>query len=356
VTIFRPAPQTQRDGSEFANANCRMVGIAVGIEYHTSGAIVSTGAEMRTRQDDQVGGTDSGDSAQAWRTYGQDLRIMDGHTFDDALADLRDGRNIQLDVWHATTGGPCLSGSGAYGHDLNVNPEQNGTKWLVCDPWCSPAKWTWWEESLLRAGAEKLGSQAYTAAVSGPGRPRTERELVRLMVQALRALFTRYTPDRPARFDPPDIGGSGGRIFYTTTKSQLAPVPKVDDMAINAAADLVTGFRADVPAGLLFYSDANLSDQLGKMSRDASVVYVGQPIGESVEGGARAIMVNTGNAYNDGSVRPTIVYVHADAIDPVKVPPGPDDGDVDAAVAARDEEWRAWLLDGAPDQEADPTP
>jgi hypothetical protein len=343
--MYRPVPITQRDGSPLANSNCRMAGIATGIDFHTLGAITSTGAEMRTRQDDQVGGTDSGDSAQAWRTYGQDLDIRDGGTFDDALADLRAGRSLQLDVWHATCGGPCLSGSGAYGHDMAIAPEQNGSDWLVADPWCSPAKWQWWPESKLRAGAEDLGAMTYTAATGGRYWPRSESELLDRMRHALRALMTLYRPDAPASMRPPSVGG-GGRIFYTATRSQAPASLEGGDMPINSAAGLVTNLRADVPAGLDFYGDPNLAKRLGSMSKAGSVVYVGNPIGESISGGSRAIQVNTGSAYSDDSVRPTIVYVAADSIDPYTVPPA--STDVDEAIAMRDAEWREWMLDGSP--------
>ena len=128
---YRAAPITQRDGSPLANSNCRMAAVATGIDYHTAGAITSTGAEMRTRQSDQVGGTDSGDAAEAWATYGQDLAIRDGRTWADLVVDLDAGRAVQLDVWHATAGGPCLSGSGAYGHSMAVAPERSGSRLLV---------------------------------------------------------------------------------------------------------------------------------------------------------------------------------------------------------------------------------
>jgi hypothetical protein len=270
----------------------------------------------------------------------------DGSTFDDALADLGAGRCLQLDVWHATAQGPCLSGSGAYGHSMAVAPERSGTRWLVADPWCSPARWTWWEESLLRAGAEKLGSQAYSAAAAGPRGVRNERELVERMRPALRVLMTLYRPDAPAVVDPPETEGSGGRIFYTTTTAQGSQ--EADDVSVNAAAGLVTNLRADVPAGLDFFGDANLTKRLGSMSKAASVYVVGDPISETVEGGSRAILVNTGTAYPDGSARPTIVYVAAGAIDPVSVPPPAAGGDVDEAITERDKQWRDWLLEGSP--------
>lgn len=346
--MYRAAPLTQRDGSELANANCRVTGAAVGIDFHTLGAILSSGAEMRSRQSDQVGGTDSHDCAEAWATYGQELLIRDGRTFDDALADLEAGRSLQLDVWHATTGGPCLSGSGAYGHDLAIAPERNGDRWLVNDPWCSPPAWEWWPESALRAGAEKLGSQSYSAATGGRFWPRSERELLARMRAARNALYARFRPDDPAETEPPDTGGSGGRIFYTATRAQGAASPSAEgDMAINAAEGLTTAFRADVPAELPWFEDQNLTRRKGAISKAGSVWYVGQPIGEAVEGGARAILVNTANLYGDGSTRPSIVYVAADAIDPYRAPSSPP-SEVDEAIAERDELWREWLLDGAP--------
>ena len=338
---YRPAPITQRDGSPLANSNCRMAAVATGIDYHTLGAITSTGAEMRSRQSDQVGGTDSGDSAEAWRTYGQDLAIRDGRTFDDAIVDLEAGRALQLDVWHATAGGPCVSGSGAYGHSMAVAPERSGSRWLVSDPWCSPATWEWWEELQLRAGAEALGAMTYSAATGGRYWPRSEAELLDRMRHARAALFAMYTPASPAE----DVGlpetGGGGRIFFTATRAQGATL-EVVDMALNAGDGLVSNIRANVAAGLPFYSDANLAHKLGQMSKSGSVVFVGNPIGETVAGGSRAILVNTGNAYSDGSTRPTIVYVAAEAVTTYSSPTYA--GDVDAAVAARDEAWRSSIL------------
>ena len=120
-------------------------------------------------------------------------------------------------------------------------------------------------------------------------------------------------------------------------------------MPINASDGLVTNIRANVDAGLVFYSDPNLTKRLGDVKRSGSVVYVGNPIGETVAGGSRAILVNTGNAYSDGTTRPTIVYVAADAVDTYSAPPV--SGDVDEAIAQRDREWTDWLLDGSPSTE-----
>jgi hypothetical protein len=349
---YRAAPVSQRDGSALANSNCRCASIATGLDYQTLGGRTSTGSKMRSYMDDQSGGTDSGDAAQAWsRGYGQDLRVRDGYSFDDALADLRDGRLVHLDVWHSAAGGPCLSGSGGYGHSMAVAPERNGSDWLVADPWCSPGKWVWWPESKLRAGAEKWGSQVYTQAVAGVPGPIDEDELRRLMVLAALALMRRWRPGREAPEDPPDTGGSGGRIMYTTTKAQAAGGG--DDMAITAASGMTTNYVCRLGQGRDFFADANLTERLGELSKDATAVYIGAAIGETVEGGSRAVLLNTGTPYQDKVARPTIVYVVADACwggGPEPVPPAPPT-DVEAALAERDQDWRDWLLDGSPGQD-----
>lgn len=322
---YRATPVTQRDGSPFANANCRMAAIATGIDFHTTGGTLSTGAEMRSRQSDQSGGTDSGDAAEAWETYGQDLRICDGLTWADAEADLEAGRLVHLDVWHATTGGPCLSGSGAYGHTLAVAPERSGTRWLVADPWCNPPKWIWWESALLRAGAEHLADLAMSGTM-GPGDFRRDLVVARGRL-AVKRLMTVYSPEAPAPVTALDTGGAaGGMIYYTTTRSP--PTSEVTGLAINAAPHLATGIRAQVRKDVPFYSDPNLVNRLGAMAADSDVPFVGSPIGETVPGGSYAIQVMTGTAYSDGSVRPTVVYVRVADASTYSVPPpsgGPTD-------------------------------
>ena len=125
MTTYRAVPVSQRDGSSLANTNCRMASIATGLDYESAGIQVSNGAEMRSRQSDQSGGTDSGDAAEAWASYGQTLRIRDGATWADAEHDLEAGRLVHLDVWAASAAGPCLVGDGGYGHTIAVAPEQS---------------------------------------------------------------------------------------------------------------------------------------------------------------------------------------------------------------------------------------
>jgi hypothetical protein len=349
AVTYRATPVSQRDGTALANSNCRMASIAVGLDYESAGIQTSTGAEMRARQSDQSGGTDSGDAAEAWASYGQELRIRDGDTFDDARADLGEGRLVHLDVWAESAAGPCLSGSGAYGHTIAVAPEQSGSRWLTADPWCSPARWVWWDEALLRQGAETWGAMCYGEATAGGG-TLEERVLRALMRLAAKRIMTAFRPDAPALVRPPaDTAGAGGRIMFTTTRAPAAQAGKEGDLPINAAAGLVTTIRARIVKGTDWFEDPNLTRRGGSMSSDADVVYVGAPVGESVPGGSYAVQVNTGSIYSDGVVRPTIIYVATADADTYSVPPPGPSGPSEAEVqAARDAEWREWLLEDSP--------
>ena len=202
-----------------------MTAAAVGLDYETQGAKTSTGAAMRAAQSDQSGGTDSGDAREAWSAYGESLRIMDGHTFDEALADLADGRLVHLDVWAASCGEVCLSGSGAYGHTIAVAPEHHsdGLRWLVADPWCSPPSWSWTAEADLRRGAEGWGAEVYGRAAQEPdypvdsSGPRDPRVLL-IVARIVRRAMTEAYPGHEGARRHPDTGG-GGPILYTTTSA-----------------------------------------------------------------------------------------------------------------------------------------
>ena len=131
---------------------------------------------------------------------------MDGHTFDDALADLRPGGSSTSTCGTPPSAARASADPGAYGHTMAVAPEQDGDEWLVADPWCSPPVDVV-GGSLLRAGAEKLGTQAYSAATAGPRGVRNQRELIERMRPAMRVLMTLYRPDAPAVVDPPETEG-----------------------------------------------------------------------------------------------------------------------------------------------------
>jgi hypothetical protein len=323
-----------------------MASIATGLDFESAGIQTSSGAEMRARQSDQSGGTDSGDAAEAWASYGQDLRIRDGETWADALYDLEAGRLVHLDIWAASMApAGCPSGTAQYGHTIAVAPERSGTRWLVSDPWCSPPKWAWIDEALLRAGAEDWGAMCYGEATAGGG-TLSERVLRALMRLAAKRIMTAFRPDAPALVRPPaDTAGAGGRIMFTTTGTHAEPAQETD-MPINAAAGLVTTIRARVPAGTDWFKDANLAQRGGGFAAEADVVFVGSPVGETVPGGSYAVLFNTGTLYG-GEVRPTIAYVATGDIDTYSVPP-PSAVDVEEIEAQRDAAWENALRHGDP--------
>jgi hypothetical protein len=216
---------------------------ATGIDYHTGGAVTSSGAAMRARQSDQSGGTDAGDLEDAWRTYGQTLTIRDVLPWDRVTDDLAAGRLVMLDVWHASMGGVCLAGSGNYGHTVAVAPERSDGDLLVSDPWCRPARWSRWPERYLRAGAEEWGRRVLETA--GPA---IDRPALRAVI---RELFSRWTPQTPATGADAETGGGGSPVFYTVTQPGDADMSDLevvdpDDVILDVAAgtrllDPVTG-------------------------------------------------------------------------------------------------------------------
>ena len=227
VLPVRPGFVTQRDGSELASANCRMASICMGLELESGD--VSTGARMRSFTSDQSGGTDSGDAREAWMDgYGQSLTVRDGETFDRALEDLRSWRAVHIDVWHATVGGPCLSGSGSYGHTMIVLPDHNASGWLVGDPWCTDG-YHRVTESKLRAGAERWESEVYGRAAEEPDYPTGGADprdpavlaIVRRIVKRL--MSSAYPGSPPGELRHPDTGG--GSVLYTVTHARA---PEID--------------------------------------------------------------------------------------------------------------------------------
>jgi hypothetical protein len=134
--------------------------------------------------------------------------------------------------------------------------------------------------------------------------------------------------------------------MFTTTR---APEPELEesDMAIQSATALSSGIRAAILAGVDYYADPNRTRRLGEFSSDADVPFIGSPIGETA-GAAYAVQVNTASAYNDGVVRPTVVYVAASDADTYTVPPTNPPID-EELIAERDALWRGWLLEGSPE-------
>jgi hypothetical protein len=365
-----------------------MASIATGLDYDTEGKKTSTGAKMRSHQDDQEGGTDSRDARQAWsQGYGENLDIQDGNSWAQLLADLKDYRLVHIDVWHKTVGSQvCVSGSGAYGHTMAVLPDCKDNQWLVADPWCNPPKWQRVDEAKLRAGAEEWGNRVYGKATSGPGRdwkanPPTLDEL-REVARELMTIYHAGGAEDPSE-DPGDTGG-GQRIMYTATTGH-APGSGGGSVGIKFDMRQWTATN-DIPV----YLEASTAQKVTTISKGVTFVSVGYKAAvdeNGLDSNWVAVRVKTGGLIpgsddvaleailwaqksdmpGDGaSQNPTPAGWDASVWSLMGTPtgvypcpppvPGPGDctDEVAQAINARDDEWREWLLDGAPGQRDGP--
>lgn len=335
---YIPKPVTQRDGSELANSNCLMAAAAVGLDYETLGAKTSTGKKMRSYCGDQSGGTNSDEIEQAWHDgYNENPTTRDGQPFTKVVADLEAGRLVMLQVWHATTGKVCVSGTGAYGHGMAVAPKQRMNdgqrEWYVADPWCNPPKWAWVRESKLKAGAEEWVKHSASGAIGTYGDRWPDPNIVPLPMlrEAARKLMTRYHPGNPSPFlFAGGVSGpkAPGVLFVSTV------VHKETDVAINGSGKgISTTSRTRLTADAGFYRDPEFTEKYGTLSEGRECILLGPALGTN----AFAILVNTSKPYDDGNDRPTVVYVTKDKCS------DPYDVDEPAPNPDQDRLWREWL-------------
>lgn len=343
--MYRATPISQRDGSALANSNCRMASAATGIDFQSRGAKRSTGAKMRSYTDDQSGGTDASDAKQSWdRGYSESLRIMNGNPWSSAVADLQAGRLVHLDVWHQTVGGPCLSGSGAYGHTMAVAPEQSGSKWLVADPWCSPGKWVWTEAAKLQAGAEEWARRAGTQAGVATKGPWTKDELERVVRAALELMRAWYPGHEAPPGEPPPETGGAQPILYTTTKSQSEEVEPVGPLVKMSEAYDAT-VRVDGAGHSAIQMGGSKTGNLVELGNGQNLqTFYRGTLAEAYKVGSTTFPVGTA-VFGIGTDE-AIVFAN-DVV--VATPPTPiSPTDCDEALAGRDADWQEWLLAGSP--------
>jgi hypothetical protein len=334
----RPKAVTQRDGSSLQNANCRMASISTGLDFHTVGARTATAGKMRTYTSDQTGGTGSDDAKQAWQNgYKQSLVIKDGGSWASVTTALHEGRGVNLDVWHASLPGGCVSGEGKYGHNIFVLPDQNDDGWLVSDPWCKPAVWKRISTTQLKRAAEEWGAKVRSQ--TGMRDPST----ILLRAAAL-VLMRLWQPGREMPEDDPlidvhpddddDTGGYTPIMFTTTNRQPLAtsggatdvgPTFKTTSPAIGKAT-----VKSDV--SIIACSDGEFHDTDVGLVRN---VYEEVTITDGKYDNSKAYLVIIPGSEEMG-------LLLAAACDYVPNPPSGGDN------AARDEEWREWLLDGSP--------
>lgn len=303
---YRPGFVTQRDGSSLANSNCRMASIAMGLDLETLGEQTSTGKKMRSYTDDQSGGTDSGDARQAWdRGYDQSLIVKDGGTFDQALDYLREYRAVHLDVWHASVGGPCLSGSGSYGHTMIVLPDYSADGWLVGDPWCTSG-FKRVAESKLRAGAERWGSEVYGRATEEPDYPTggpspTDPRVLRIIARIVKRFMSEADPGNPTGvLRHPDTGG--GAILFTITHPLTVK-----------GADMGIAYRPQIYAdpGVALYLDSACTNKITTTQAGGELTTLGGIAAKDADGAdysALAVLVSTSHLRDDGATMRAVLW------------------------------------------------
>lgn len=336
--MYRAKAITQRDGTKLANQNCRMASIACGLDFDTLGAKKSTGGKMRTFTADQSGGTDSGDAREAWsKGYKETLTVRDGNGWGQVLVDLKAGRLVHLDVWHALLKGSpaCVSGEGRYGHTIAVAPEQAADgKWLVSDPWCLPAKWVWVSEKVLRLAAEDWGSRVFNESTRGRHVPMPElgSDALGLILAAMgRRLMAQFYPENeatPSAIPPVDTGGPPPVLYTTTMAHPDGGSGGGDDVVMQVIQSRPS--LMDAAAGVDFY-DSPGGARIGEMSKAGTVEIVGVPMDASSDHlnlGWRAGIVSTQAI--DGVTYPKVVYFATNTLTnqrPIPTPTPPPSGD-----------------------------
>jgi hypothetical protein len=130
---------------------------ATHLDFHTRGSKTSTGAKMRSHQDDQQGGTDANDARTAWeRGYSEVMHIRSAD-WERLLEDRSRGWFIELDVWYARLPDRCQIAAN-FGHTIGIAPEtRSDGYWLVSDPLCNAYKWL--DPADIRAAAEDWGKR-----------------------------------------------------------------------------------------------------------------------------------------------------------------------------------------------------
>jgi hypothetical protein len=269
-----------------------------------------------------------------------------------------------------------------------VLPDQHSDgRWKVADPWCSPAKWSWWSESKLRAGAEEWGRRVYGAAAleadypadsSGPRDPRVLAIVARV---ARRMMSLSYPGHETTMPNPPPADTGGGQAILFTRTAALGVAGSGGGgttVGINWNPSRWT-LTKDVPV----YLDTSGSQKVTTAKAGTVVTAFGVKAAiddNGLDSSWRAILVSTGGLIpGDSAMQRAILWCKAadmpddststnqawdDSIWNLAgtpegrfpcpaAPPCPECPDQAEVIAARDEEWEEWVLNGAP---SDATP
>ena len=166
LPVFRPQRNDPVEThATHENNNCLMASGAMALDYHTLGRLRVWGGDLRHRQTDQIKGTDLGDLATAWKSYGETLDIRTGKGWAGVLAALAEGRCVLLAGDSGNLDGSCAEVQDVE-HGIIVHPDRDAAgRYRYGDPWCSPPGWEWATADALKRYAAPLGLQfAVTAA------------------------------------------------------------------------------------------------------------------------------------------------------------------------------------------------
>ena len=292
---YRADHVTQKDGGVNQWNNCRMAVGATQLDYHTKGAKTTTGSKLRLYQDDQQGGTDADDLRRAWeRGYDETLVIRNGRYWDDLVADRAKGWFVGIDVWYATISDRCQTAA-SFGHTMGVAPETDERGWwLVSDPLCAGYKWM--DPATIRKAMEDWGRRILNTGIAHPP------------------------------------------IYYTTSVPEWSD----DDMdTINTSGYVSSKKLARVKVGSAWYFDSKCAEKGNTFSTARAIPFIG-----ATQDATRAVLVSTGQPYEDKVARATIVYMRTADITLEDAPNPPTS--CDDAVKQRDAEWIAHLTPSTP--------
>lgn len=278
-------PGQLTSGDKYGSYNCAAYCLAKGLEFDSCGDIIITGARVRQLSSEPVPdprspGLHHGQLAGAAAKFGIRLDLLAGAPWDEVVDAYTAGHGVLLAVNYVPIRPTSFSGQRTFygNHELLVLPVRY-TYDPLCDGRLSGGRRVFrgpavYPESLLReaAGAFRLSSGTRL----GNGR-------------AIAAVL----PHRHPLGGLPDTG-TGPHVVLD------APTPSERNVALTAVYE-GRNFRMAKGQPIFRYPGG---PQVTRLSAAGAVPYRGK-----AGAGWVAVKVNTGALYEDGIVRPTILYV-----------------------------------------------
>ena len=163
--IYRPAHVRQLGwGTELDGENCTMASACIALDRQTLGAKTSNPPEMRSYQNDQVGGTDLNDAKFAWSNgFNETLSVHWGTSWASFVSMIQGGRGGLLQGKYSQIHDEYSSQrSFDGGHAMYINEFSPDGYALVYDPLAGGPRWM--PGDMLRDYAEAFGGGACNVA------------------------------------------------------------------------------------------------------------------------------------------------------------------------------------------------